>query len=65
MNTTKTTTHADRMFAPRARMFSPQGRMFSPEGRMFSPQGRMFAPTRVAGPAPDCARLRVGNLRRP
>jgi hypothetical protein len=53
MNTTKTktTTHAERMFGPRARMFSPQG--------------RMFAPTRVAGPAPDCARLGVGNLRRP
>jgi hypothetical protein len=57
MNTTKTITHADRMFAPRSRMFSPE--------RIFSPEGRMFAPTRVAGPAPDCVRLDVGDLRRP
>jgi hypothetical protein len=46
MNTTKTTTHADRIFAPRAWMFSPER--------------RIFARTRLAGPAPGYARPDVG-----
>ena len=71
MNTTTSTTHADRYFAP-GRYFAPQARYFAPEARYCSPQAGLAElmscsvfPARLAGPPPGPVRPGVGWLRRP
>jgi hypothetical protein len=72
MNTTTSTTHADRYFAPVARYLAPEARYFAPEARYFAPVAGVTAsmscftsPARSAAPAPGPARPGVGWLRLP
>jgi hypothetical protein len=65
MNTTTSTTHADRYFAPVARYFAPEARYFAPVAGVTASMSCFTSPARSAAPAPGPARPGVGWLRLP